>query len=145
MKTEPTYPFANQESTLRNGTGVPRLSPFQTASQSLLREVLDRHGVRYEGFNVEDRDKQPWLRAEFHFQELPHRIELSKDMVVMWAGDAEERLFEPYLASEFKSERALAEGFARRLDRYLGGGDWAGPEELGLWDSLRSWLQGLLR
>jgi hypothetical protein len=53
-------------------------------------------------------------------------------------------LFESYMSEEFESEEALREGFAARLDRYLGGGEWAGPDEPGFWKSLKLSVKGLL-
>jgi hypothetical protein len=56
-----------------------------------------------------------------------------------------ERYFECYMQEEFVSEQALIEGFAVRLDRYLSGGPWAGPDEKGLPDVIKEKVSRLFR
>jgi hypothetical protein len=121
-----------------------RLSYFQMECRDLLEGILRRHAIQNDGFAIQGCENV-WLRADFQFRGRPHRIELSHDMVVMWAGENTEQLFEPYMSAEFKTDRTLAEGFAARLDRYLGGGEWAGPDEGGIWELLRSKLRRLIR
>jgi hypothetical protein len=121
-----------------------KLSFFQLHCVDHVRSVLARNGISYSGFEVEG-ESDPWVKAEFSFQGKPHLVQITSDMVVMWAGENAEDLYEPYMSSEFKTGRALIEGFANRLDRYLGGGPWAGPDEPGFLDFLWSGIKRVLR
>ena len=121
-----------------------RLTFFQLGCLDMLEEVIHDHEIDFDGFVMEG-DQLPWLRGEFVFQGKPHRIEFSHEMVVMFAGPDDEQLFEPYLSEEFKTDRTLAEGFASRLGRYLGGGEWAGPDEPTFWEMVRGGFRKLFR
>jgi hypothetical protein len=116
------------------------LSYFQEHCATRLEEVLCRHGIACAPFTFED-EEDPWVWSGFEIDGTPYELQITEDMVVMWGGSGHEQLFEPYLPREFKTDRTLVESFAARFDRFLGGGDWAGTEELGVLDALKAKLK----
>ena len=120
------------------------LSFFQIHCVEYLLRVLQQHDIHFSDFLVKN-GGELWISSEFMFKEKKHLLQISGDHVVMWAGEQAEELFEPYLSSEFKTDRAMIEGFSSRLDRYLGGGDWAGPDEPTLPEMVRNWFRKLFR
>jgi hypothetical protein len=95
--------------------------------------VLAKQGYGDMGFKYVT-NGLPRYVAEIDFQGRPHKIEVYETGPVMLSG---KQLFEAYMPEEFESEEALRESFAMRLDRYLGGGEWEGPDEPGFWESLK--------
>lgn len=101
--------------------------------------MLSKHGYGDVSFDYVVGDLASYT-ARIDFKGRQHKIEVYEDGPVMLSG---EQLFEPYLREEFDSEEALREGFATRLDRYLGGGEWEGPDEPSLWESVKLSLRRL--
>lgn len=118
---------------------IQRSREFQESCVSSIREVLARHGYGDVKFEYVTGDL-PCYVAELEFQGNQHEIEVYEDGPVMLSG---KQLFESYMPEEFESEEAFREGFAMRLDRYLGGGDWAGPDEPGFWQAVKLSFKGL--
>lgn len=112
---------------------------FQQSCVERLQEVLATHGYNEVAFEYITRG-HPYYLARLDFENRAHEIEVYEDGPVMHRG---EELFEPYMSEEFESEAALREGFATRLDRYLSGGPWEGPDEPGLWESVRRYVRRL--
>ncbi len=106
---------------------------YQAACVERLLEVLRRNGYAEVRFEYRS-DGLPRYVARFELQGKEHQIEVYDNGPVMTRG---EQLFESYMPREYESEEALREGFAARLDRYLSGGEWAGPDEPGLWESVK--------
>jgi hypothetical protein len=75
-----------------------------------------------------------WYWTTFLINAREHRIEIYSDIAVMHQDD---RYFECYMPEEFENGSTLIEGFATRLDRYLSGGPWEGPDEKGLPDDIK--------
>lgn len=101
---------------------------FMDRAETAVSSVLKTHQIVDSSFIREDGDKTPWRHLTFFWEGEDHRIEIYRDEVVMHQGD---RLFEPYMPREFESNEAQIRGFCERLDRYLSGGDWEGPDEVG--------------
>ena len=80
----------------------------------------------------------PHIAGRFEFGGVVHVIEIYADTAVMVSGPY---IYEVYMKDEFQTEASFIEGFATRLDRYLIGGSWAGPDEHSrfqtAWNSLR--------
>lgn len=112
-------------------------TPFQMTAEETIYEVLRRHGIDCAFLPYGYLEGAPSFAASFSCEGQEHRIELYGDSMVMLAGES---LFEVYMPAEFKTERAYVMGFAERLDRYLSGGDWAGPDEAG---AVEKWLRKL--
>lgn len=112
---------------------------FQKSCVARIREVLARRGYGDVHFKYVANGLTYYV-AEIDFQGRQHEIEVYEDGPVMHSG---KYLFEPYMHAEFESEGALREGFATRLDRYLGGGDWAGLDEPGFWQAVKLSFKGL--
>lgn len=121
-------------------TGVPP-KEFQEACIRRVREVLIDHGLQEPLFHCEG-GKSVYCSTLFKFRELAHLLEVYEDIVVMHQG---EQYFECYMPEELKSDAALIEGFAARLDRYLSGGPWEGPDEKGLPDLIKEKVKALFR
>lgn len=105
----------------------------QAACVETLLEVLRRNGYADVRFEYQS-DGLPRYVARFEFQGREHQLEVYDSGPVMTSGA---QLFESYMPGEYESEEALREGFAARLNRYLSGGEWAGPDEPGLWESVK--------
>lgn len=106
---------------------MKRANPFLESAQRAVSFVLRRHGIDPD-FKTQIHNGKSWLSHSFVRNGQRYRIEIYEDSVVMHQGD---RLFEPYMTQEFESDQAQIQGFCERLDRYLGGGDWEGPNEDG--------------
>jgi hypothetical protein len=106
---------------------------FQQACIQRIGEVFSRHHLETPPF-IRGEGSAGWYWATFSLEGQEHRIEVYPDIVVM---HRDESYFECYMDEEWKSEEALIEGFATRLDRYLSGGPWAGPDEKGWPDLLK--------
>jgi hypothetical protein len=106
------------------------LTDFQRVCLQRIAEVFSTHHLEEPSF-VRGEGSSGWYWATFLFDGQEHRIEVYPDNVVMHRGESH---FECYMDEEWKSEEALIEGFATRLDRYLSGGPWGGPDEKGLPD-----------
>lgn len=114
---------------------------FQKTCIQRIGEVFSRHHIETPQF-VRGEGSSGWYQATFPLNGQEHRIEVYPDIVVMHRGES---YFECYMDEEWKSEDALIEGFATRLDRYLSGGPWAGPDEKGLPDILRDKMKTIVR
>lgn len=110
---------------------------FQASCVERIRGVLAEHGYADVTFVRRTDGRFRWV-ASFVFQGKRHKIEVYEDGPVMLCG---KQLFEPYQPEEFQDKQALREGFATRLDRYLSGGSWEGPDEAGVWESLKASLK----
>lgn len=106
---------------------------FQQTCIQRLGEVFSRHDLDAPSF-VRGEGSSGWYWATFSLNGQEHRIEVYPDIVVMHRGES---YFECYMDEEWKSEETLVEGFATRLDRYLSGGPWAGPDEKGFPETLK--------
>jgi hypothetical protein len=114
---------------------------FQQGCLRRIGEVFARHHLEEPSF-IRGEGSSGWYWANFSFNGEEHRIEVYPDIVVMHRGES---YFECYMDEEWKSKEALIEGFATRLDRYLSGGPWAGPDEKGLPDSIKERIGQVLR
>ncbi|HKI00414.1 MAG TPA: hypothetical protein VKK31_00395 [Thermoanaerobaculia bacterium] len=114
---------------------------FQQACIQRIEEVFSRHHLEAPSF-MQGEGSSGWYWATFSLKGQEHRIEVYPDIVVMHRGES---YFECYMDEEWKSEEALIEGFAIRLDRYLSGGSWAGPDEKGLPDLIKQKVEKVLR
>lgn len=112
---------------------------FQESCAARIREVLARHGYDDVSFEYVT-NGLPRYVAEIDVQGKPHEIEVYETRPVMLSG---KQLFEPYMPEEFESQESLLDGFATRLDRYLGGGGWEGPDEPGFWQAVKLSFKGL--
>lgn len=119
--------------------GIQGSREAQDSYVERIREVLARHGYGDVPFEYLT-NGLPRYVAEIDIQGKPHEIEVYETGPVMLSG---KQLFEPYMREEFQSEEALREGFALRLDRYLGVGEWRGPDEPGFWQAVKLWFRGL--
>lgn len=102
-------------------------SGFQAAAVEKIQAVLEKHGIKTEGFRLNLGARKAYW-ASFPFRGEEHTVAVYDDNVNMQQGP---NLFECYMPDEFKSDASLIEGFSSRLDRYLSGGDWAGEGEEG--------------
>ena len=114
---------------------------FQKDCIQRIGEVFSRHHLEPPTF-VRGEGSSGWYWAIFSLNAQEHRIEVYPNIVVMHRGES---YFECYMDEEWKSEEALIEGFATRLDRYLSGGSWAGPDEKGLPDVIKNKVRGIVR
>lgn len=120
-------------------------TPFQVLAEEVITEILRRHGIHCSFLPYGYLDGAPSFCASFSWKGLGHKIELYGISMVMLVGDL---LFEVYMPAEFKGDQAYVGGFGERLDRYLSGGDWAGPDEAGalerrlrnLWSRWKRWV-----
>lgn len=107
---------------------------FIETARPLVEDVLRKHGLATEGETIGE-GSQRFFRYRFTYRSIPHNIELATDSPWMYAGEIR---FECYLRPEWRNFQTLAEGFVKRLDRYLSGGPWAGQDEAGpLWRSIK--------
>lgn len=113
---------------------------FQGLCGERLSQVMLRHG-RDVSFKHVNGDPGP-IAVVFEFDGRTHEIGIYEDTVNMREGKS---LFECYMTEEFESELALIEGFATRLDRYLSGGPWEGPDETGLPDLIKGSVKRFFR
>ena len=102
---------------------------FIDVARPLVEDLLRKHGVKTEGQVFGD-GPQRYFRYEFVLRGAVHSVELASDSPWMYRGS--ER-FECYLRPEWSGPEALAECFAKRLDRYLSGGSWHGESEAAPW------------
>ena len=100
---------------------------FIEMARPLVEGVLRKHGLATNGEAIGE-DAQRFVRYRFEHGGTAHNIEITTDSPWMYAGETR---FECYLRPEWRNSQALAEGFVRRLDRYLSGGSWAGADETG--------------
>lgn len=114
---------------------------FQRACIQKIGEVFSRQGLDAPPF-VRGEGSSGWYWATFSLNGQEHRIEVYPDIVVMHRGES---YFECYMDEEWASEEALIQGFATRLDRYLSGGPWAGPDEKGFPDVLKEKVRKIAR
>lgn len=124
-------------------------TPFQVLAEEVITEILRRHGTHCSFLPYGYLDGAPSFCASFSWKGQKHTIELYGVSIVMFGR---ERLYEVYMPAEFKGDQAYVGGFGERLvDRYLFGGDWAGPDEAGalerrlrnIWSSWKRWRQRL--
>jgi len=101
---------------------------FQKVAKKAIVDVLRERGIPQAFMEAEDADGKPWMSCVFQWSGREYEIEIFQDSVVMTSG---KELFEPYMPREFSSADAQIIGFTTRLDRYLSGGDWEGPDEEG--------------
>jgi len=119
-------------------------SGFKETCVARLNQVLYAHGFT-DGAFEDDPEGLQYLRRAIHHAGRDYRIEVYDGLVVMHAVNGGYR-YECYLREEFASGEAQIEGFARRLDRFLGGGAWEGPDEGdSLVDELIAWLRRFFR
>ena len=114
---------------------------FQLSCVALLRRLLEKHGYGAVRFDYFPNDNPRYV-AKIDVRGQQHEIEVYQTGPVMVAGA---QLFEPYMPEEFESEAALEQGFATRLERYLDGGAWEGPDELGFLGSVVKRLSKFIR
>lgn len=114
---------------------------FQELAVKRLTEVLVKHGKAQVGFRYVTQGF-PHFSVDIDFQGKVHNIAVFENDLAMYENDS---LFECYMPEEFKSELTLIEGFASRLDRYLSGGPWEGPDEKGLPDLIKEKVMALFR
>ncbi len=124
---------------LLGGEGRPNV--FQETCARRVAEVLSRHGFASTIF-VAGEGTSSWYWTAFQFHQKEHRIEIYPKIVVMHQ-DEDQLYFECYMNDEFESEAALIKGFSTRLDRYLGGGTWEGPEEKGFLEVVKGKIERL--
>ena len=117
------------------------LTAFQKGCIQRIQEVFSRHALDAPSF-VPGEGSSGWYWATFSRNGQEHRIEVYPDIVVMHRGES---YFECYMDEEWTSEEALIQGFATRLDRYLSGGPWAGPDEKGFPDALKEKVRKIAR
>lgn len=130
---------------LGDDAGVQRdaLTSFQRECARRLDETIAEHGLGRPTWSLKT-DGRHRLEGHFEFEGKAYRIEIYSDVVVMHQDD-DRRYFESYMPEEFRSESSLIEGFASRLDRFLSGGDWAGPDEKGSAGSIKAGFKRLFR
>lgn len=114
---------------------------FQELAVQRLTEVLVKHGKSEAGFRYVTQGF-PHFSTDFDFKGKMHNIAVFVNDVTMYEDDS---LFECYMPEEFKSESALIEGFTNRLDRYLSGGPWEGPDEKGFLDLIKEKVKTFFR
>lgn len=87
--------------------------------------------------------KKSVVYAEVDIKDEAFMIEAWEDCVQMEADEGR-RLYEIYLPEEFESKQSELEYFLIRLDRFLRGGPWAGPDETGFLESCQAFLKRLV-
>jgi hypothetical protein len=119
--------------------GLP--NSFQQACARRVISVLSTHGINAPVLHYQRGAKEAfWLEFTLRGEECV--LAIYEDEVNMFHGKA---LLEPYMHAEFRTDETLIEGFASRLDRYLGGGPWAGPEEKSFSQAVQSKIANFLR
>lgn len=121
--------------------GIKGGHEFQLRCVQRLSEVLAKHDQVNRNFRHFTNGLDRFV-ATVIVDGRAHEIGVYADSVTMWEDD---KLFECYMPEEFTSESALIEGFATRLDRYLSGGPWEGPDEKGLLDLIKEKVKALFR
>lgn len=114
--------------------------PYEAAIQRL-QDVLAEHGYTENAFTY-NTEGFPAYITDFAFCDQTHTIAIYENDILMYAGN---QLFECYMREEYKSNSKLIDGFATRLDRYLSGGPWEGPDEKSLPDAIKEKAQELFK
>jgi hypothetical protein len=112
---------------------------FQEACVRSINEVLSKHGSPPGDFEMALSGVERLTRA-VRIQGKDYVISVSPDHVLMHSADGRSA-YECYLKHELSTPESLISGFASRLDRYIGGGSWAGPDEEGLLDRILNKLR----
>lgn len=97
-----------------------RISGFHAVAGPLVDQVLATHHLTVRR-SEHGQGRQAYRRYDFEYNGVTHRIELADDSPWMYVG---RRVFECFLAREWRSGQVLARSFASRLDNYLSGGSW---------------------
>lgn len=122
---------------------TPLLGPnsFQQRAIERIGGILGEHHVRYSEFAPKV-GGQVVFWTSFMFEGQEHVLAIFEGSINMQQG---KNLYESYMPDEFKSAEDLIEGFAQRLDRYLGGGAWQGTHEKSAVGRLASQVRKVLR
>lgn len=114
-------------------------TPFMVTCQEEVSKAFGSVRLDPPEFSLAGVGEQEFLTATFVLNGEQHRIEIAKDIPMLYVSD---RRLECYMPEEFANEAALARAFGIRLRRLLSGGSWTDPEEKSYLGRLMGKLRG---
>ena len=94
-------------------------TPFQVHAMRRVTDVLEKHGIPFDGFCRNQPSKT--FSASFAFAGRGYTIAVFEDDLNMMEGP---NLYECSLREEFRDENTQIAGFIRRLELFLDGNLW---------------------